>query len=396
MVKQIIEFLRLDVETEKTMRSTKNLVLLVSLILMLCSFVMSIMNAFKASWLMLISTVVLSVIFFVCCLICLIRYNHRIMACILGCTIIGLFSFYLIIGGNAGFSIDWILLVPVAYTTLFGVRAGLLVGGYFWIFIFVCLWSPVNNLLPYTYPDEVKMRFPILYTCGFLLAIVIGVRRKKMQIDQMKYELHLSNAVATERGRVERISLDAVSSICHALDARDPYTKKHSDHVAEYSQMIAKSCGWDDKKLELLVRAAKVHDLGKIGTPDAILKKSGPLDEEEFSIMKQHVAVGAQIAAEFISMPELAVGAQYHHERYDGKGYLDGLKGDEIPIEGRIIGIADAIDAMSSDRIYRKKRSKESLIKELNNGAGLQFDPKMVEVALNLIENGMIEEVNKN
>lgn len=388
---RIVKFLVLNVETEKTIKSTKKLVLGVSLLLMIFSLVMSIMNILDKSWIMLGSTILLALAFLSCFLICVIHYNQKIVEFILGFAIIILFSFYAVFGGNGGFAIDWILIVPIAYVTLFGLLNGLLVGGYFGVFLVVILWTPLYSIIPYTYPSEVRLRFPILYICCFLLAIIIGVRNKKLRISQMRNEEQLSQAVLAERSRVERISMDAVSSICRALDAKDPYTKKHSDNVAAYASMIARRIGWNETKIERLERAAKVHDLGKIGIPDSILKKNGALDDEQFSIMKQHVALGYDIVSDFTSMPELAVGAKYHHERYDGNGYSTGLSGEDIPIEGRIIALADSIDAMSHDRVYRKKRSKEFLLAELKNGSGKQFDPNLVVVALELINNGMIE-----
>lgn len=388
---RIVKFLVLNVETEKTIKSTKKLVLGVSLLLMIFSLVMSIMNILDKSWIMLGSTILLALAFLSCFLICVIHYNQKIVEFILGFAIIILFSFYAVFGGNGGFAIDWILIVPIAYVTLFGLLNGLLVGGYFGVFLVVILWTPLYSIIPYTYPSEVRLRFPILYICCFLLAIIIGVRNKKLRISQMRNEEQLSQAVLAERSRVERISMDAVSSICRALDAKDPYTKKHSDNVAAYASMIARRIGWNETKIERLERAAKVHDLGKIGIPDSILKKNGALDDEQFSIMKQHVALGYDIVSDFTSMPELAVGAKYHHERYDGNGYSTGLSGEDIPIEGRIIALADSIDAMSHDRVYRKKRSKEFLLAELKNGSGKQFDPNLVLVALELINNGMIE-----
>lgn len=391
LMNRIVKFLVLNVETEKTIKSTKKLVLGVSLLLMIFSLVMSIMNILDKSWIMLGSTILLALAFLSCFLICVIHYNQKIVEFILGFAIIILFSFYAVFGGNGGFAIDWILIVPIAYVTLFGLLNGLLVGGYFGVFLVVILWTPLYSIIPYTYPSEVRLRFPILYICCFLLAIIIGVRNKKLRISQMRNEEQLSQAVLAERSRVERISMDAVSSICRALDAKDPYTKKHSDNVAAYASMIARRIGWNETKIERLERAAKVHDLGKIGIPDSILKKNGALDDEQFSIMKQHVALGYDIVSDFTSMPELAVGAKYHHERYDGNGYSTGLSGEDIPIEGRIIALADSIDAMSHDRVYRKKRSKEFLLAELKNGSGKQFDPNLVLVALELINNGMIE-----
>lgn len=394
MLNEIKKFVTFNIETEKTINSTKKLVAVVSLILIFYSSVMSVINIINGYWIMFASTILLTIVFTICYLICHIKYHHKLVKHLLSITIICLFTFYVVIGGNAGFAIDWILLVPVAYMTMYGLLDGVLMGSYFLTLLIICLWSPVNDLLPYVYSDEIRMRFPILYACGFFLAIVIGIRSKRLMIAQMQNEEELTDAVLSERNRVEQISLDAISSICRALDAKDNYTKEHSDHVAAYSSMIAQSLGWNKGRIQMLKRSAKVHDLGKIGIPDMILKKDGPLSKEEFAVMKGHVALGTAIVSDFTLMPELAVGAKYHHERYDGKGYSTGAAGTEIPIEGRIIALADAIDAMSSDRIYRKKHSKEILVKELKKGAGKQFDPELVKVVLDLIEKGMIEQVN--
>lgn len=391
MIRKMMNFILLNTESEKSIQSTKKLVTLASFILMLCSAIMTAVNYINESLPMLTSTALLTVVFLVSFLICHKGYNKRAVGVLMGISIITLFSYFVVIGGNQGFAIDWILLVPVAYMTLFGLAGGLIVGGYFWVFLLVFLWTPVNDLLPFVYSQEVKLRFPIIYSCGFFLAILMEIKSKRLQIAQLQNEARLSEAVRKERNSVEEVSLNAVSSICRALDAKDTYTKEHSDHVASYACMIAGRLGWNEERIEKLRRAGKVHDLGKIGIPDNILKKEGDLSQEEYAVMRQHVALGARIVSDFSTMPELEMGAKYHHERYDGKGYSTGLSGEDIPIEGRIIALADAIDAMSSDRVYRRKRSGEYLVRELQAGAGIQFDPKLVKVALALIKEGMVE-----
>lgn len=391
MIKSILDFLKLDAETQKTRKSTQKLTFGVTSILMICAAVMSVINFMNKSDMMLWATILLTGIFLVCALLCIFKYDGRVLAWILGITIVSVFSFFVLIGGNEGVAIEWILLVPVAYMVLFGLTGGLFVGGYFFVFLIVIFWTPIYQYIPYNYTNEIRMRFPIIYICCFFLAGIIGIRNKRLQLAQNRNEEMLAQAILDERKRVEMISLEAISSVSRALDAKDTYTMEHSDHVAVYACQIAEKLGWNEEKIEELRKSAKVHDIGKIGIPDSILKKESSLTEEEFGIMKKHVEIGADIISFLNTMPELGIGVKYHHERYDGNGYMKGEAGEEIPIEGRIIAVADAIDAMASDRVYRKKRSKEYLIQELQNGAGKQFDPELVQQALRLIEEGMLE-----
>lgn len=134
-----------------------------------------------------------------------------------------------------------------------------------------------------------------------------------------------------------------------------------------------------------------LHDIGKIGVPDSILSKPKKLTEEEYNIMKTHVDIGGEILKDFTHIKNVADGAKYHHERYDGKGYNTGLKGEEIPLTARIIGLADAFDAMTSNRVYRKAISMDHVIDELKKGKGTQFDPSLVDILLGLIGSGRID-----
>lgn len=186
---------------------------------------------------------------------------------------------------------------------------------------------------------------------------------------------------------------ETILSIARTVDAKDSNTGKHSYRVSEYAVAIAQRLGYPEKKCEALRQMALLHDIGKIGIPDAILNKPGKLTEEEFAIMKSHVVKGGEILKDFKMIENVDLGAMYHHEKYDGTGYCRGLKGEEIPIEARIIGIADAFDAMTANRVYRKQLDLDFVVEELKRGSGTQFDPALVEVMLSLIEDGTIDVV---
>lgn len=182
-----------------------------------------------------------------------------------------------------------------------------------------------------------------------------------------------------------------ILSIAKTVDAKDPNTSQHSFRVSEYSVAIAKKLNLSEEKCENLRKMALLHDIGKIGIPDAILNKPDRLTDEEYEIMKSHVIQGGEILKDFTMIDNVSVGALYHHEKYDGTGYCKGLKGEEIPLEARIIGIADAFDAMTANRVYRKQLDIEVVIAELKRCSGTQFDPELVEILLSLIENKTID-----
>lgn len=184
---------------------------------------------------------------------------------------------------------------------------------------------------------------------------------------------------------------ETVLTIARTVDAKDENTSQHSVRVSEYSVMIAKRLGYDDAQCEDLRKTALLHDIGKIGIPDRVLNKAGRLTDEEYAIMKSHVVKGAEILKKFTLIKNVQEGALYHHERYDGRGYVHGLKGEEIPLNARIIGIADAFDAMTANRVYRKKLDFAYVLEELRKGRGTQFDPKLVDIMLDLIDSGAIQ-----
>ncbi|ODS30819.1 MAG: putative phosphohydrolase [Candidatus Scalindua rubra] len=188
-------------------------------------------------------------------------------------------------------------------------------------------------------------------------------------------------AVAIENHRlyadIHDIFLDYIKSIAAALDARDAYTHGHSRRVAEVSIGIGKELGLSEGELEFLELSATVHDIGKIGISESVLNKPGRLTDEEFKIIQSHVVKGSKILEPMSRLRVLMPGVRHHHETYDGKGYPDGLKGDEIHLIARIISIADTYDAMTSVRVYRKGLLPETAFEEIEKGAGTQFDPKL-------------------
>ena len=180
--------------------------------------------------------------------------------------------------------------------------------------------------------------------------------------------------------------LQVVSSLAAAIDTKDEYTKGHSSRVAEYARMIAKRSGFPDARQDEIYMLGLLHDVGKIGIPVGLLNKPGTLTDEEFAQIRKHSAMGASILKNIENNPKFEQCAMYHHERYDGSGYPSGLKGTEIPEEARIIAVADAYDAMSSDRSYRSHLTQDEIKNELELGMGTQFDPKFAGIMLAIVE----------
>ncbi len=182
----------------------------------------------------------------------------------------------------------------------------------------------------------------------------------------------------------------SLMTFAKTIDAKDPYTNGHSIRVAKYSRELARRMGMSEEEQENIYYIAMLHDIGKIGVPDHILNKPGRLTDEEMAVIKRHVDIGGEILKDFTALDGITQGAQFHHERFDGKGYSKGVKGMDIPKVARIISVADTYDAMSSDRCYRKALSTEVLINEFREHSGTQFDPEIVPHMLDMIENGVV------
>lgn len=244
----------------------------------------------------------------------------------------------------------------------------------------------------YTLAKEIEMyqygwfKLYVILIAGLVLVwltwFITRTQAQKTLLKQ-KYELEYAK-------KQIQMGNETILSIARTVDAKDSNTSQHSFRVSEYAVCIARKLGYSERQCENLRQMALLHDIGKIGIPDAILNKPDKLTDEEYEIMKSHVIKGGEILKDFTMIDSVDVGALYHHEKYDGTGYCFGLKGEEIPLDARIIGIADAFDAMTANRVYRRQLDIEVVISELKRCSGTQFDPKLVEILLELIEEGTI------
>lgn len=207
---------------------------------------------------------------------------------------------------------------------------------------------------------------------------------QKKELDFQKKELEMVHNQL-------KMGNETILAIAKTVDAKDENTSQHSQRVSDYSVLIAQELGFTPDECENLRKAALLHDIGKIGIPDRVLNKAGKLDDKEYEIMKSHVTRGAEILKDFTLIEHAKDGTLYHHERYDGKGYPQHLSGESIPLYGRIICVADAFDAMTANRVYRKKLSFDYVMEEMRKGRGAQFDPKMVDILFDLIKKGKID-----
>ena len=210
--------------------------------------------------------------------------------------------------------------------------------------------------------------------------------RVRHMIDLDQLQRNLAQEVEKKTKENQILFLHIVSSLAAAIDAKDKYTNGHSSRVAEYSREIARRFGYSEEKMREIYMMGLLHDVGKIGVPDAVINKPGKLTDEEFALIKKHPSLGARILGNIEEKPRLANGARWHHERYDGKGYPDGLKATDIPEEARIIAVADSYDAMTSCRSYRKVMPQEVVRGEIEKGIGTQFDPTFAKIMLTMMD----------
>jgi len=225
---------------------------------------------------------------------------------------------------------------------------------------------------------------------------VLNVNNKKNRQVFTKDDFRFIKAVATEATigidnarlykSLEDSYIRTVSALTSAIDAKDHYTNKHSQHVCQYALLIAKELGLSEGQTKDLEKACMLHDIGKIGVEDEILTKPGKLTPEEWEKMKAHPLKSAEILKPLAFLSEVIKLVEQHHERYDGKGYPAAMKADEISLGARIISVADSFDAMFTNRPYRKALTKEEAVAELKHGSGTQFDPKVVEAFLRIVD----------
>jgi len=226
-----------------------------------------------------------------------------------------------------------------------------------------------------------------------LASLESALHKRQLEQEVEHYRRHLEEMVAERTGQlqsalrqIERSYEDTLQALGTAIDLRDNETAGHSQRVCRYSLEIARAMGWSEKQLESLARGAYLHDIGKLGIPDGILLKPGPLTEEERKFMQQHVQIGFDVVKDITFLADAAEIILMHHERYDGGGYPRGLKGKEILVGARIFAVADTLDAITSDRPYRRASSFESAFETIRRVSGSQFDPQIVDVFLSIPE----------
>ena len=226
-------------------------------------------------------------------------------------------------------------------------------------------------------------------TKPFEPTVMLNRVRRTIELDG--YRKDLQKRLEEKTREVELVTIESITTVANTIDAKDDYTKGHSIRVAYYAEALARKIGWSEEDVQNIHYVALLHDIGKIGVPDSVLNKPFKLTNVEFELIKNHTVMGGEILKDIKMFPKVDIGAKYHHERYDGKGYPNGLKGEEIPLVARIIGIVDSYDAMASNRVYRKRLQDEIVKEELIRGRGTQFDPYLVDQFMELLEEGELQ-----
>lgn len=288
---------------------------------------------------------------------------------------------YAFLGGEFGFlefpsGLLAFVLAALAYTMLNAVMTG----------EFVSLQTGLSFLT--IWRQNIVWMLPNMFALFPLGALMVVVTKQAGPLVLLLFYLPL---VVTKMSLQKYVDLkdtygEMAEALGTAVDARDPYTQGHSIRVSEYSGLLGKEMGLDDEEVDLLKHVALLHDVGKVGIPDNILKKTDYFTYEEYEEMKKHVDIGADIIGAMKTLSKGAEWVRYHHERWDGTGFPKGLRGEEIPLEARIIACADAFDAMTTDRPYKERMDYEEARKEIIRCSGTQFDPQVVEAMLKVID----------
>jgi len=263
--------------------------------------------------------------------------------------------------------------------------------------VFKALWANERNELE---KFRAELFIPLVSKGNFVGLMILGSKRSSQpySVDDQLTLSTLANqtAVAIENARLyeelEETFVQTISALANAIDVRDTYTSTHSQRIAEWAAAIARHLGCTSEETRNIYWGGLLHDIGKIGIPDEILKKTARLDETEFESVKKHTLVGANLISPIKKMAEVAPIIEHSHERYDGLGYPHGSKGEDIPLGARIIRVVDSFSAMRDDRPYKKSFSVQRAVKEIKNNSGKMYDPKIVDAFLFLLETDQISE----
>ena len=272
--------------------------------------------------------------------------------------------------------------------TLLIMSAGVPIAYFFTLFILKYVVRPVNAM------SSVMDRYFETDERGQIRKLPDLEIHTKDEVEQLYHSLEKMVAdmslyierVTEQEKKTAHLTKGFMAALAKAVDEKDHYTSGHSTRVAKYSKELAKRMGKTDAEQEEIYVMGLLHDIGKIGVPESIINKKGRLTEEEFQKIKEHPAMGSDILKNVEELPKLATGARWHHERFDGRGYPDGLSGMDIPEEARIIAVADAYDAMTSNRAYSNVRPQEEVRSEIERCRGSQFDPKIADLFIQMID----------
>lgn len=262
------------------------------------------------------------------------------------------------------------------------------------VYIFMCVFGPLIQLL--IFPNVLLGLFtPSIAVLIILFSMETPDYQMFMktlaELNELKKNLQKevkrqTKAAEDRREKVERLSQQVVLTLAKTIDAKDKYTNGHSERVANYSREIAKRMGLSENEQHEIYYMGLLHDIGKIGISDAIINKTEKLTDEEYRIILKHPEIGENILKCISEIPDISVGAKFHHEKYDGSGYPNGVSAEDIPLQARIIGIADAYDAMASKRSYRDVSPQKVVRAEILKGKGTQFDPMCADILLEMID----------
>ncbi|MCM1245556.1 MAG: HD-GYP domain-containing protein [Roseburia sp.] len=272
----------------------------------------------------------------------------------------------------------------------FKIKQKLSIGTY----IIMCLLGPILQML--VFPDILLS----VFTPSIALLIILFsmetpdyhlLIKTLAELDDLRKNLQIEVKKQTKeaedrREKVERLSEQVILTLAKTIDAKDTYTNGHSERVAQYSREIAKRMEMSEQEQREIYHMGLLHDIGKIGVSDAIINKTGKLTDEEYQAIMTHPQIGEKILTTISELPNISTGAKYHHEKYDGTGYPNKVAGTDIPFSARIIGIADAYDAMTSRRSYRDILPQQVVREEIEKGRGTQFDPDCADIMLQIID----------
>lgn len=402
-IKTIWKNLDTPIYVGERLRSNMQALTFVSIVTAMLGLVLIAVNIATGQRTMLIASII-TFLAGAACAFCAGVLKKREVAVVIPTAFCGIvFTIYALTAAGEGSAILWSLLLPIGISYFVSVKYGIVLSSYYTLLFAVIFYSPYKERIREYYTVEFMERFPLLYASLSIFTCMAMVQYHSKALFEIEHtnrlteEVARQTAVAEERSRkIEQMSFQTIQTLANAIDAKDPYTKGHSTRVSQYSVMIAEALGWDKERVNDLRYAALLHDIGKIGVPDSILNNPRKLTDVEYGIIKSHTTMGGDILKNKTMVKMAEDVARSHHERYDGKGYPMGIKGEEISEEARIVAIADAFDAMNSSRIYRRACKPGHIRRELTEGAGKQFDPEYVKIFVKLWDEHRLDDIMKN